>query len=283
MPASKRGDYSFLGGYAILKVEEEIPIRGAPAGIFHTRLSWKHHPAIQSVAGSARSADAPRMDQADNSRDFDQKSHWNRIYQEARENEDSLVPNEFARETANRLRPPARVLELGCGRGRDAAFFARLGFDVTAIDFSEVAVARSRTRFANLDRLALAVVDLAALLPFLDGTFDLVYVHLSLHYFRDVVTRRLFGDIWRVLKSHGLLCFMCKSIRDPLYGLGEMIEPDMFVYQGHVRHFFSEEYARACLASNFQPEFIESIEPGRGGQSSAFVKVIARKMVSAEN
>lgn len=208
---------------------------------------------------------------------FAQRSHWNRIYQESRDNGDLLEPSELARDTANRLPTRANVLELGCGGGRDAAFFAGLGSSVTAVDFSEVAIARNRTRVPSHDRLTFTVADLADPLPFLDSTFDLVYARLSLHYFGDAVTRLLFGEIRRVLKSHGLLVFMCKSIRDPLYGRGELIEPDMFLFRDHVRHFFSEEYARACLAPGFETESIVSIEPGLDGQRSAFVTVIARK------
>ena len=33
-----------------------------------------------------------------------------------------------------------RILELGCGQGRDAIFFASNGIDVVAIDLSQIAV-----------------------------------------------------------------------------------------------------------------------------------------------
>ena len=33
-----------------------------------------------------------------------------------------------------------RILELGCGQGRDAIFFASKGIDVVAIDLSQIAV-----------------------------------------------------------------------------------------------------------------------------------------------
>ena len=32
------------------------------------------------------------------------------------------------------------ILELGCGQGRDSIFFAKLGFNVTAVDISENAI-----------------------------------------------------------------------------------------------------------------------------------------------
>jgi len=39
---------------------------------------------------------------------------------------------------------PCRVLELGCGTGSNAIWLAQQGFDVTALDISEVALERAR-------------------------------------------------------------------------------------------------------------------------------------------
>jgi tellurite methyltransferase len=45
-------------------------------------------------------------------------------------------PTEFAREVSALLQPGARVLDLGCGEGRDSVFFAARGCDVTGVDVS---------------------------------------------------------------------------------------------------------------------------------------------------
>jgi 2-polyprenyl-3-methyl-5-hydroxy-6-metoxy-1,4-benzoquinol methylase len=39
---------------------------------------------------------------------------------------------------------PGRALDIGCGEGADAIWLATIGWTVTAIDVSEVAVARAR-------------------------------------------------------------------------------------------------------------------------------------------
>src|SRR6478609_9919899 len=39
---------------------------------------------------------------------------------------------------------PGRALDVGCGEGADALWLARRGWTVTAIDISDVAVARAR-------------------------------------------------------------------------------------------------------------------------------------------
>src|SRR5262249_61919566 len=54
------------------------------------------------------------------------------------------APSGFAREIADRLTPSARVLDLGCGEGRDSVYFASRGFEVTGLDVSADAVAKGR-------------------------------------------------------------------------------------------------------------------------------------------
>ena len=65
-----------------------------------------------------------------------------------------LVPDADVVEVAEELatRPaPVRALDLGCGVGRHALLFARLGFDTTAIDLAEQGVAEVRRKVARID------------------------------------------------------------------------------------------------------------------------------------
>lgn len=45
---------------------------------------------------------------------------------------------------------PGRVLDVGCGEGADAVWLAQLGWDVTALDVSEVALERATRHAAEL-------------------------------------------------------------------------------------------------------------------------------------
>ena len=78
-----------------------------------------------------------------------------------------------------------KLLELGCGQGRDTILFAREGIDVTALDCSERAVeATIRTaQDAGLaSRVHAQTQDLRQSLSFADDTFDACYSHMhALH------------------------------------------------------------------------------------------------------
>ena len=47
-------------------------------------------------------------------------------------------------------RPPGRALDLGAGEGRTAIWLAHRGWDVTAVDFSDVALEKGRQRVETL-------------------------------------------------------------------------------------------------------------------------------------
>ena len=107
--------------------------------------------------------------------------------------------------------------------------------------------------------------------------FDVVYARLSLHYFTNVEIKIIFTAIANKLNRNGILVFLCKSTKDPLYDQGELIEKDMYSLNGHVRHFFSEKYAKECLKDKFEIKTLESSDEFFSGDKSSFIKVICTK------
>ena len=63
------------------------------------------------------------------------------------------VPSRHLDGFLDRLPPGARVLELGCGGGRDSARIAERGFDLDATDGTPAMVEKTRERFAIAARL----------------------------------------------------------------------------------------------------------------------------------
>ncbi|WP_035854263.1 bifunctional NAD(P)/FAD-dependent oxidoreductase/class I SAM-dependent methyltransferase [Cryptosporangium arvum] len=81
---------------------------------------------------------------------------------------------------------PGRVLDLGCGEGGDAVWFARQGWTVTAADISQVALeraARHATDAGVADRIDFQRHNFAVSFP--DGEFDLVSAQF-LHSWGDM-------------------------------------------------------------------------------------------------
>ncbi len=69
----------------------------------------------------------------------------------------------------------ARLLDIGCGAGRNAVPLARLGWQVVGTD-SSLPMLRAAAAREGGDRLRLAHADMAAL-PVQDGAFDFIVAH----------------------------------------------------------------------------------------------------------
>lgn len=206
----------------------------------------------------------------------DQKQLWNNAHQKGEMSHYFSKPADFAEEVIKIIKPHSNILELGCGIGNDSIAFAKAGHKILATDFSDVAISRNLKQFREVSGLTFKVLDINERTSFNNDEFDIVYARLSLHYFTNEETRSIFDEIHRMLKPNGLLCFVCKSISDPLYGKGVKIEKDMFAYKDHVRHFFSEEYAKSLLENSFKIEKMKSGDEKFYGNDSAFVQVIAK-------
>lgn len=118
------------------------------------------------------------------------REDWNRRYAE-KELLWSASPSRFLVEEVERL-PPGRALDLACGEGRNAIWLAARGWQVTAVDFSEVAIERAAARAAHDGvELDLVCADLLAYEPE-ERAFDLVlvfYLQLPAHERRLVLAR----------------------------------------------------------------------------------------------
>lgn len=108
------------------------------------------------------------------------------------------------------LLAPGRVLELGCGNGRNATYLASRGCSVDAIDFSAQAIgwARERTSQAGATVIFQQCSIFAA--QFTPGSYDLVYDSGCFHHIpphrRDDYTRLVRRAV-RPGGSYGLVCF----------------------------------------------------------------------------
>ncbi len=208
---------------------------------------------------------------------IDQKQMWNNKHQAGEHADFRALPAPFAVAVEAQFPRQAEVLELGCGVGGDASFFASQGHHVIATDFSETVLDQDR-QLNDKNNLEFSLVDITAPLPYDDQSQDVVYAHLSLHYYDNETTVRVFAEIARVLKIGGLLCFACKTVNDPEYGDGQEIEPNYFVSsKGHIRHFFTQEYAEKLVSLAFEVRSVDELTEHYKDKSASFLQCVAVK------
>jgi tellurite methyltransferase len=107
-----------------------------------------------------------------------------------------------------RITTEMRVLDAGCGGGRNLIYFFSSGFNVSGVDQSSEAIAQIRSLAAQLaPRLPFDNFRVAAIeqMPFGDESFDVVISSAVLHFARDEAHwHSMVREMWRVLKPGGI-------------------------------------------------------------------------------
>jgi tellurite methyltransferase len=107
-----------------------------------------------------------------------------------------------------RFVPGMRLLDAGCGGGRNLNYFLNSGFAVSAVDQSTESIAHVRALAAALaPQLASENfrVEPVEKMSFADADFDVVVSSAVLHFARDEEHwRRMVDEMWRVLKPGGI-------------------------------------------------------------------------------
>ena len=116
-----------------------------------------------------------------------------------------------------RISPGMRILDAGCGSGRNVVYFLREGYEVYAVDPDVQAVESVRTlarMFAPSLPESNFVVEPVEHMSFSDAYADVVICNTVLHFARDDAHfESMLHGVWRVLKPGGLLfCRLGSSI-----------------------------------------------------------------------
>jgi ubiquinone/menaquinone biosynthesis C-methylase UbiE len=198
--------------------------------------------------------------------------YWEQLWTRQAE----MPVNNFARRAFHRIqaRGLQTLLDIGCGTGQDSVYFAKKGMSVTALDL----VSSSLERLSQREKRITCLTQDICQLNFPEGSYDVIYAHLSLQYFDDRQSHEIFANIFKILKKGGLFFVKCKSTTDRLYGEGENIGQDTFI-RGHIRHFFSRDYmAEVCRP--FQVLSLRKTCSRYGKDRSCFIEAVATKQDS---
>lgn len=124
-----------------------------------------------------------------------------------------------------RIAPGMRVLDAGCGEGRNLIYMMRSGYDVAGVDRSEAAIEHVRAKCALLAPRIPAEsfrVESVEETSFPDASFDVVISSAVLHFARDDEHfNAMLGEMWRLLAPDGMLFARLAS----MIGIEERVEP----------------------------------------------------------
>lgn len=158
-------------------------------------------------------------------------THWNKFYKSGIAPSD---PSPFAIDVKAQISSGCKILEMGCGNGRDTRFFANSGNYVSAFDRSSEAInfCKDEHSDVNADFLSGTLSEL----EYEANSFDVVYSRFVLHSMSKDEEVTVLQESFNVLKDGGRIFIECRSVGDPLYRKGDILSHTEKV-EGHYRRF----------------------------------------------
>lgn len=190
------------------------------------------------------------------------RAYWDDYY--TRKDTNQQLESSFAREVRSRLEGGAhRILDFGCGNGRDTFFLAEFA-SVVGVDTSAAAVARcsaeahvrgvSNPSFVVIGETAIESV-IASVKP------DVIFSRFVLHAMTEEEQRAFLVALATGIEWEARLFIECRATEDDLERKGVYISAhENFV--GHYRRFIDPEQLRAALVEYGWS--IDRMEVGRG-------------------
>lgn len=151
------------------------------------------------------------------------------------------------------LSPGCKLLDLGCGSGRDSAYFSSLGFQVTAMDGSEELCKRVKENY-GIDAICVGFEDIS-----FAAEFDAVWACASLLHVKKADMPNVLRKVSAALKPRGVLYASFK------YGIDER------VVNGRFFNDYTENDLDTLLTSENRLSLLEywiteDVRPDRSGE-----------------
>ncbi len=148
-----------------------------------------------------------------------------------------------------------KILDLGCGNGRNSNFLAAKNFNIVGIDNSKLAIKKAKHENRKVKYL---FADMKKL-PFREDFFDAVISTQTIFHGLLKNIRKTIREIKKVTKSNGLVFITLQPMKGNKYRMGKKLEKGTYIStdgddKGEVHHFF----AKAEILKEFQDfDFID--------------------------
>lgn len=149
---------------------------------------------------------------------------------------------------------PMRLLDIACGEGKNAVFFARNGYNVTAFDAVDLGLDKAR-KFADQAGVEVNFFQ-ANMLDFrLDNEFDIIFCSGALHYVPQNLRKEILENYQKhtpVGGLHALNVFVRKpfitSPSDMKEGRYKWVSGELFTYYADWQITSCDEYIFDCMS-----------------------------------
>lgn len=127
------------------------------------------------------------------------------------------------------------IIDIGCGNARDCLYFKQNGCNVIGIDGSKYIIDKNRDLYRDIEFINTEINDISR---YTFNNIGNIYCRFFLHSIDKDSYIKLLKFMENILIEYGKIYIECRSIKDPMYGIGDKVENDAFI-NGHYRRFIN--------------------------------------------
>lgn len=198
------------------------------------------------------------------------KNSYERTAQDFADKVSALAPKESIERFTNNLPPNPKILDIGCGSGRDALLFSNKGASVVGIDFcpAMIEIAQKQAPLAEFHLMDMDALDFAK------DSFDGVWAACSLNHLSKQALPQVLNSVYQLLKEKGCFYLTFKQ------GSGEVLE-QYARYNGEIKKFWSfyeeEELLSLLEQASFKILSCDLIEKTHSYHTHAAFRIFCQK------
>ena len=186
--------------------------------------------------------------------DYGRAQYWSEFYKKKLA---VNYPTPFAEFCLPRILKDKRLLDIGCGNGRDSRYFSENGVNVVGLDKSYDAIEICNQNI-NAKNLKYICCEASEVEKYIGGKYDFIYSRFSLHAMTEIEETNMLRSAFNLLESNGSFFIECISINDTKSRKGEVLSPTER-FDGHYCRFIDLEVLKEKL-ENIGLTIIESME-----------------------
>ena len=202
--------------------------------------------------------------------------YWDKYYNGNRREIEQ--PSGFAKFAMSHIKNDGKkLIDIGCGNGRDSIYFCCNGLKVTAVDSSASAIEcinnKSLPIFAVCDDFvktnALTCVD-----------YDYCYARWSIHAINQAQQDELLPKVYLSLNEGGLFFIEARTTNDVKYGEGVPLGEHEYFFENHYRRFLEpEKFKKEIIAVGFEIISFEQSDTFSvmGNDTPTLIRIVAKK------
>jgi tellurite methyltransferase len=183
-----------------------------------------------------------------------------------------VEPSDMCLKTLELLPPtrPLRLLDIGCGEGKDAVFLARCGYEVSAFDLSEAGLEKTK-RLAKQARVDVKIFKANLLDYRLNETYDVLYSSGVFNYIRPELRDEILENYKAHVNDGGIVAFQT-FVKKPFIQRAPDKDVSYGWKSGQLATYFHDWYIEQC------PEYVFDCNSGGKPHKHAANRLFARNI-----